>query len=589
MATIERVRRDALKALRPPARMPLDQWAEANIRLPAGVSALPGTLRLWPYQREIARAISDPKFPRVSILKSARIGYTVLVNAAIGHFIVNEPAPILAVLPVESDCHDWLTSEIEPTFESSPALRNALTQNVGNRDRMLSRRFAGGSLRIVAAKAPRNLRRVTARVLLLDEIDGFDNSNEGDPVDLAAMRTQTYADRKIVAGSSPTLEETSRICRLYGQSDRRVFEIPCPLCGAFAEVTWKNIQWPEGRPAEAFYRCPHCAGTVEEKHKAALVEAGQWRVTRPEAEGHAGFRINSLVSMSRNARWGVLAQEFLTAKKHADKLQPFVNLVLGEAWRGTGEEIDPDSLRGKTENFGLSALPADVRWITAGVDVQRDRVEILFVGWGVDSEMFILGQDVVFGDPQGAELWRELDDILAQTWLHPFGSRIGVGAAAVDAGDGENFAVVVGYCHSRHGRRIFAVKGQAGTRPALATSKTANKKRLAIVGVDSLKGRVAALLTGGAGLRFSADLEPRFFDEATSERRVLRYRKGVPEAQWHRIPGRAAEGLDCLVYAIAIRERIKGSADRREAELRQSPDAVPARKPVLGKPKWIQT
>ena len=287
--------------------------------------------------------------------------------------------------------------------------------------------------------------------------------------------------------------------------------------------------------------------------------------------------------------WGVLAQEFLIAKEHPDKLQPFINLVLGEPWRGTGEEIDPDSLRGKAEAFGLDAIPGEVRWITAGVDVQRDRLEILFVGWSATGEIFILGQDVIFGDPQGAELWKELDEMLRQTWAHPFGGALGIDAVAIDAGDGENFAVVVGFCHSRHGRRIYAVKGQAGTRPALATSKTANKKRLAIVGVDSLKGRVAALLTGGAGIRFSERLEPRFFDEVTSERRVVRYRRGAPEAQWHRIPGRAAEGLDCLVYAVAIRERVRGGADRREAELRETPEAAPARKSVLRSPKWIQT
>ena len=587
-ATIEAVRGRALSALRPPPRLALDRWAEQNIRLPAGVSAIPGTFRLWPYQVGIARAISDPLLPRVSVLKSARIGYTVLLNAAIGHFVTNEPSPILAVLPVESDCHDWLVSEIEPTFEASPALRRALTENVGGRDRMLSRRFAGGSLRIVAAKAPRNLRRVTARVVLMDEIDGMETSPEGDPVDLASMRSQTFADRKIIVGSSPTLEETSRICRLYEQSDKRVFEVPCPECGAFHEIAWRDIRWPEGMPATAFYRCPHCDGEIGEVHKRAMIEAGEWRITAPEVEGHAGFRINSLVSLSRNARWGALAQEFLIAKQHPDKLQPFINLILGEPWRGTGEEIDPDSLRGKAEDFGLDAIPAEVRWITAGVDVQRDRLEILYCGWSSDGDISVLGQDVVFGDPQGSELWSELDDLLRETWAHPFGGGLGIDAAAVDAGDGETFAAVVDFCQPRHGRRIYAVKGAAGTRPALATTKTANKKRLAIVGVDPLKGRVVALLTGGAGIRFSDRLEPRFFDEVASERRVIRYRKGVPEAQWHRIPGRAAEGLDCLVYAVAIRERIKGSADRREAQLREVPEAVPARKPTLRRPKWIQ-
>ena len=35
--------------------------------LPEGVSAVPGPVRLWPYQREIADAISDPDIERVTL------------------------------------------------------------------------------------------------------------------------------------------------------------------------------------------------------------------------------------------------------------------------------------------------------------------------------------------------------------------------------------------------------------------------------------------------------------------------------------------------------------------------------------------
>jgi phage terminase large subunit GpA-like protein len=53
---------------------PLSGWIEANVRLPAGVTAEPGPIRLYPYQRGIAEAVADPKVERVSVLKSARTG-----------------------------------------------------------------------------------------------------------------------------------------------------------------------------------------------------------------------------------------------------------------------------------------------------------------------------------------------------------------------------------------------------------------------------------------------------------------------------------------------------------------------------------
>lgn len=163
-------------------------------------------------------------------------------------------------------------------------------------------------------------------------------------------------------------------------------------------------------------------------------------------------------------------------------------------------------------------------------------------------------------------------------------------AACVDSGDGETAAAVLDYTQPRRNRRIYAVKGQAGARPAVVRSRTADKRRLLILGVDGLKARIMALLSPGAGarFRFSRDLEPRFFEELASERRTIRYRKGAPVVSWERRRGMRAEGLDCAVYAFAARETIQGAADRREADLRQTPEAVPRRKATLRRPRWLE-
>jgi hypothetical protein len=66
---------------------------------------------------------------------------------------------------------------------------------------------------------------------------------------------------------------------------------------------------------------------VPERAKVAMVTAGCWRSTRPEVRGHAGFRINALVSLLANASWAKLAAEFLA------------NTVLAEGWREAGAEL----------------------------------------------------------------------------------------------------------------------------------------------------------------------------------------------------------------------------------------------------------
>src|SRR5437870_3118644 len=169
------VRRRALQALRRPLPLRLSEWLSQNVRLPEGMSALPGPLRLWPYQREIADAITDPALERVTVVKPVRVGFTTLLTGAVASFVANDPAPILVLMPTESDCRDYVVSEIEPLFAATPAVAGALAADVeeGARNTLLHRRFAGGSLKVVAARAPRNLRRHTARVLLIDEADAM--------------------------------------------------------------------------------------------------------------------------------------------------------------------------------------------------------------------------------------------------------------------------------------------------------------------------------------------------------------------------------------------------------------------------------
>lgn len=195
--------------------------------------------------------------------------------------------------------------------------------------RLLSRRVPGGSLKVVAAKAARNLRRYNVRLLFIDEADGMEATAEGSPIVLAERRTLSFPDRKIVLGSTPVHEDTSHVLRAYAQSDQRIFEVPCPECGTFSEITWDAITWDEGAPESAGWRCPHCAAEIEERHKPGMVEDGRWRALRPEVQGHAGFRMNALVSLHANASWAKLAAEFIGAKDDPTTLQTFVNTILG--------------------------------------------------------------------------------------------------------------------------------------------------------------------------------------------------------------------------------------------------------------------
>lgn len=591
MPTIEQLVIEARRALVPPPRLRLSEWIEREIVLPGGVSALPGPVRLWPFQREIADAIGDPAIERVTLVKPVRVGFTTLLTAALASFVANDPAPILCLLPAEADCRDYVVSDVEPVFAASPILATALSDEgeEAGRNTLLSRRFPGGSLKVVAAKAPRNLRRHNVRVLFMDEVDGMEVTAEGSPILLAERRTMSFPDRKIVMGSTPVHEETSNVLRAYAQSDARIYEVPCPSCGAFSEILWDQIIWDAGQPETARWRCPHCAEEIDERHKPDMVAEGQWRATRPEVKDHAGFRMNALIALHTNAAWSKLAAEFISAKDDPSTLQTFVNTILGQGWRSDGEELDEADLVARAERIGLDPVPVEVLVLTVGVDVQHDRLEVTFVGWTEGGAMLILAHRVIWGAFDADETWSELDEMLTTRFPHALGGRIGVDAAAIDAGDGVSMHVCTAFCGPRTRRKVLAIKGAPGNRPVIerAGSKTKTGARLWIVGVDTAKAQLFARLSQSRSIRFSGDLAPVWFEQLASERSVVRYTRGQPVRSFVRIPGRRAEALDCVTYAYAARQIVNLDFDRRRDELGTLAAPAARRAPVL-QSAWMQ-
>ena len=123
----------------------------------------------------------------------------------------------------------------------------------------------------------------------------------------------------------------------------------------------------------------------------------------------------------RKPAWSRLVEEWLAAKGDPTRLQPFVNLTLGEAWRDAVETLNENELAGRVQGFSLKALPEGVAFITCGVDCQDDRLELVFMGHGRDNEIWILGNQVLWGRPQEEGSWQELDAVIRTVWTHPKG------------------------------------------------------------------------------------------------------------------------------------------------------------------------
>ena len=224
-----------------PEYLTASEWTEKYARLPKETSATAGEVRLYGYQKGLLDAMSDPEISQVTVLKSARVGYTALVGFALGYFLEHESASVLLAQPVEDDAKDWSKSTFLPMMRDIPSLGAIKrTPKKGEAtDTWSDWQFKNGSvLRIRGAASDDAFRRYASRVQIGDEIDGDGwrddvAGSQGDKIKLMRTRGDTFWNSKLIIGSTPLRTQTSRIYREYLKSDQRRYFVPCPHCGEY--------------------------------------------------------------------------------------------------------------------------------------------------------------------------------------------------------------------------------------------------------------------------------------------------------------------------------------------------------------------
>ena len=503
-------------------------------------------------------AFTDPEVEQISIMKSARVGYTKTIDAAIGYHAHQDPCPILVCQPTIDDAKGYSKDEVAPMFRDVPVLQGLLSEGYRDSDNtMLKKMFPGGSLTLVGANSARGFRRLTARVVLFDEVDGYPEAagDEGDQITLGRRRSDTFWNRKIAHGSTPTVAGISRIEALFGESDQRRYYVPCPHCHQYQVLVWGNMKWPEGRPDEAYYECAHCREPIDHQFKRWMVERGEWRA-EAEFNGHAGFHIWAAYSYSPNAAWGKLAREWLAAQKNREALKTFVNTILGEPWTEQGETVDATEIHNRREFYKAPVPNGSI--LTAGVDVQDDRLELEIVAWGEGEESWSVDYIRLYGDPSRAELWRQLRDVLGRTWSRVDGQQLDVRLVAIDSG-GHFTDEVYAFSRANGVRWIVPIKGASEPGKAIAAfPRTLNSKRVYLtqVGVDTAKELIYRRLKidepgpGFCHFPMGQAYDEEYFAQLTAEKAITKYRNGRPRVEWVKQRARN-EALDCRVYALA--------------------------------------
>ncbi len=582
---------EAMATLKPPPRLNVAEWADRERRLSSESSAEAGkwhTARAE-YQRGIMDAISDPANRDVVVMAGAQVGKTEVILNVIGYHIAHDPSPILVVQPTLEMAQSFSKDRLSPMLRDTPQLRGKV-KDPRSRDAnntTTHKVFPGGHISLVGSNSAAGLASRPIRIVLCDETDRYPASagSEGDPIQLARKRSATFWNRKIVMVSTPTNKGASRIEASFEESDKRRFFVPCEDCGHEQTLKWSGVQWEKDKPETAVYVCEECGSCWTDAARNRSVRKGQWQATE-EFTGIAGFHINGIYSP-----WTPLAdavRDFLSAKKMPETLRVWTNVYLAESWEDQGQTVDDYDVAQRAEEFGPRA-DKGVMVVTAGIDVQDDRIEVECVGWGRSEESWSLDYRTLYGDPSTPQLWQDLDAHLATKWDTEDGRTLHIRAACIDSG-GHYTKAVYDFVRPREGRRVFAIKGMAGESRPIVSRPTRNnigKIRLFTLGVDNIKSLIFSRLQiqseGPGYCHFPNDRPDEYFKQlAASEKIVTKFHKGFPRREFIKTRTRN-EALDCRVYATGalaiLNLNLDTLADRAAQQVRQ-PDDVPQNAPV---------
>ncbi len=564
---------NSLAVLRPPPDLLISDWADRFRRLSPEASAEPGqwlTSRAE-YQRGIMDAFADPAVDMVVVMTSAQVGKTEILNNCVAYHVSQDPSPMLVVQPTLDMAQTWSKDRLAPMLRDTPALAGLVSdpraRDSGNTT--LHKIFPGGHITACGANSPSSLASRPVRIVLCDEVDRYPVSagSEGDPVSLARKRASTFWNRRIGLFSTPTNKGNSRIEAAFEESDKRLYFVPCPHCKHEQSLKWSSVQWEQDKPETAQYACEECGSLWTDAERVRAIRHGKWSPTS-EFKRVAGFHLSGLYSP-----WtplDVAVREFLEAKKQPATLRVWVNTYLGETWEEQGEQVDDYAIAERREAFG-ETLPIEVVLLTAGVDVQDDRLEVEIVGWGRDDESWSIDYRTVYGDPSSPAVWQDMDSILSQQFEREDDSILMVRAACVDSG-GHHTNSVYNYVRPREGKRIFAIKGVGGEGKPLVGKPGRNnigKIKLFPIGVDTAKdvlfSRMRITEPGPGYMHFPLSRSDEYFRQLTAEKLVTRYHKGFARREWVKIRPRN-EALDVRVYAMAalgiLNLNINAMADR---------------------------
>ena len=427
------------------------------------------------YLREFYEEIFNPKNSLIAVSLFSRGGKTETVSTAEGYKMLAQPGDIVNARPTAKSIETYSKVDFqERLIDSTPELSALLPNGAGRRlinNTITQKQYPGGTIHFIGLNSGSVIRTVKGEFIVVDEADAVSNEegDEGDKVEGALGRADEYASPIKIVTSYPLYAGDSHIWRYLERSDFRQWYVG-GKCGHEFIMHRNQIDWPKGEPEKAALLCPECGKAHSDQDRIEMILSAEsdglgWRATR-EFKTICGFQANGMLwpHPHQSAYRNFLHQkaeeiEAIEKDQNPEKRRMvMVNRFDAEPYRPkAAEKPQPSALVARREDYSVLQIPEGVLAICFGADVQNDRIELEFVGFGENDEEWGLGHHILPGRPLGKKLWENIDKLVQVKFTHPILGEMTIDGGCIDS----KFRPekVRAWTVKRRAKKIFAIYG----------------------------------------------------------------------------------------------------------------------------------
>lgn len=632
----------------PPKTLFSVDWIPENYYLPA-LTGFSGGYQFdrSPYFIGVANALDDRNIYEVDLMKASQIGWTYFILGYLFARIAGDACPIMGIFAKEKDAKAFHDEKLVPAAQVNSDIVRLMdvstSRKAGNRWDL--KNFPGGFLKLVGSNSPGNVKSTSSvGVLFVEEPDDTSDNvaDQGDAIGNGEERLKRYTgNKKLIVGGTPAVKGLSKTEARLARSDCRVLPIVCHECHNSHVLDWDNVWW-EGKdsdepscdtetgeitvqhhdiygfsqPETAVYICPDCGEHWDDYQRQkniretvySAVEAGDpmagWVATKP-FNGIAGFTgLSELYVCLDGTSLSQVVQEYLSAEKQSDNgdqsmMIKFINQKLGKPYEYKTNAPSTDALEARAEDYTEMLVPEGGLIITAGIDVQGDRLAVVIRAWGRGEESWLLYWGELFAKNSVTDLtdpvWQELSTLLFSPIMHERGFQMRLGAASIDSSDGNTNDAVYHWVRLNQHRGVLAIKGSSNdygnreiySRPRKVDHK--NKTKASKVGLEihvvgthkakdllfGEKGRLSLLGNGPGRMHWYKSVRQDYYSQITAEIKAP-HKSMRGKLIWQCKSGVRNEATDCEGYALhasrylKINRMLPSAWDALEKKLLQS-------------------